>query len=607
MRRRKKESGIKTALLVIFAILFMIMAISVVVVVFGKIHSDYEKLDMTRESEQQTLEVPAIETTENNQLGWEETDEGWKYKIDEKTYAMDQWLEIKGFLYHFNENGIMATGQWKDEGQIFTCHDVKGYLKNIEPDPNYVPEDTGENLDSFVRTNAFWCYLDSEDTGLFKTILYKKTIDNKVKPLGNEKNPEKATKNSLRAYGDYVYYLPKVAESRKSSLSDEEKELCDVLVRMMPGQNTKEIIAENVDGYLVLDGTIYYAQEGKIHTAASGTEVELSEGGYQVKIDGNACYLVTALGKPVTVKGSNNITIEDRVYKVDENGKISYVKRNPVAADGNSYELQGSGSQTQLVKKTSSGSKTIARADYGVQSYCIVDNSVFFSAYVEKGTDGKWYSRIFKTDLDGKEKKAVSGYFPGAVFNLYYFESQGEIYGEYHPQIWENAYGVVINVKQDGTIYAVKDSSERTGRTVTGNDMIEVLAFQDGELIGLWHDCNWNRNSGITQVLWSQPVSLDASLKTKVETVEEVRQEETTAQETTTAAENIIPVSPAETSGNVSETGKVQPSQSHTEAVETEAPGKHVEETTIAPVPTVPATSPASETTAEAIKIVPLS
>ena len=87
-----------------------------------------------------------------------------------------------------------------------------------------MPEDTGENLDSFVRTNAFWCYLDSEDTGLFKMILYKKTVDNKVKPLGNEKNPEKATKNSLRAYGDYVYYLPKVAENRKSSLSEEEKE-----------------------------------------------------------------------------------------------------------------------------------------------------------------------------------------------------------------------------------------------------------------------------------------------------------------------------------------------------------------------------------------------
>ena len=604
MRRRKKESGVKTVLLVIFAVLFMIMAISVIVIIFGKIHSDYEKLDMTKASEQQTLEVPAVETTQTDQLGWEETEDGWKYKIDEKTYASDQWLEIKGFLYHFNDKGFMTTGQWKKDGQIFTCHDVKGYLKNIEPDPGYVPEDTGEDLDSFVRTNAFWCYLDSEDTGLFKTILYKKTVDNKVKPLGNEKNPEKSTKNSLRAYGDYVYYLPKVDESRKSSLSDEEKEMCDVLMRMIPGQNTKEIIAENVDGYLVLDGTIYYAQEGKIHTATSGAETELSAGGYQVKIDGDACYLVNALGKPVTAKESSNITVEDRVYRIDENGKISYVKKNPAAADGNSYELQGTGSLMQLVKRTASGSKTIIKADYGVQSYCIVDNSIFFSAYVDKTSDGKWYSCIYKTDLNGKEKKAVSGYFPGAIFNLYYFESQGEIYGEYHPKIWENAYGVIINVKQDGTIYTVKDSSERTGKKVTGNDMIEILALQDGKMIGLWHDCSWSRNGGITQVLWSQPVSLDVSLKAKVETMDKIKTEETTAQETTAAAEKVVPVSPIENSG----TGKVQPSQNHTEAViGTEAPGKHVEETTVVPAPIAPTTSPARETTAEEIKIVPLS
>ena len=37
MRRRKKDSGLKTALLLIVAIIFMIMAISVIVIVFGKI------------------------------------------------------------------------------------------------------------------------------------------------------------------------------------------------------------------------------------------------------------------------------------------------------------------------------------------------------------------------------------------------------------------------------------------------------------------------------------------------------------------------------------------------------------------------------------------
>ena len=57
--------------------------------------------------------------------------------------------------------------------------------------------------------------------------------------------------------------------------------------------------------------------------------------------------------------------------------KSDYVKKNPAAADGNSYELQGNGAQMQIVKKTSSGSRAIIKADYGVQSYCIVDNSIF--------------------------------------------------------------------------------------------------------------------------------------------------------------------------------------------------------------------------------------
>ena len=73
-----------------------------------------------------------------------------------------------------------------------------------------------------------------------------------------------------------MYYLPKVAESKRSSLSEEEQERCDVLVRMIPGQNTKEIIAENVDGYLVFDETMDDVEEGNIHTTTSVTDIELS-------------------------------------------------------------------------------------------------------------------------------------------------------------------------------------------------------------------------------------------------------------------------------------------------------------------------------------------
>ena len=60
--------------------------------------------------------------------------------------------------------------------------------------------------------------------------------------------------------------------------------LCGRLVRMIPGQAVKEIIAEDVDGYLVVDGTIYYAQGGRIHSATSGTETAVGEESYKVQI-----------------------------------------------------------------------------------------------------------------------------------------------------------------------------------------------------------------------------------------------------------------------------------------------------------------------------------
>ncbi len=94
--------------------------------------------------------------------------------------------------------------------------------------------------------------------------------------------------------------------------------------------------------------------------------------------------------------------------------------------------------------------------------------------------------------------------------------------------------------------------------------MIEILALQDGKMIGYWHDCNWSRNGGISSVLWSLPVSLDVSAKTRVETVEEIKEEETgtsVEETTTTTAEKIVPVTPTHSSVSPVETGKVHPSE----------------------------------------------
>ena len=126
-RKRKKESPFKTVLLALAAVFIMVCAVSVVVAVFQKISKDYEKLDLLKPSESAD-ETITIET--EAPIGWRLTDDGYMFYNADETYVKDTWKEIDGFLYHFDASGSMTTGEWSDEGQIFTFSD-KGYLKDL--------------------------------------------------------------------------------------------------------------------------------------------------------------------------------------------------------------------------------------------------------------------------------------------------------------------------------------------------------------------------------------------------------------------------------------------------------------------------------------------
>ena len=551
-RKKRQDSPVKTVVLILAAIVVMSAAIFVVVGIVGKIRSDYQRIEIATK-EESTGE--AIEIEKEERLGWNQTEEGWIYLLDEETRASDQWLEIEGFLYSFDEDGIMRTGEWSSEGQIYTLHETKGYLQEIQTDLNYVPEDTGEDLDSLVRTNAFWCYLDDEDTGVFKTILYRRTVENKVLPLGDADAPEKTTRYSMRTYGDYVYYLPKVSESSRAGLSDSEKALCDVLTRMIPGQKTKEIIAENVDGYLVLDDVIYYSQEGEIYSAESGKSAAVGEAQYQIELSDGSLYLRDILGNPA-VSDSGIVEMEDRRYKVGEDGKIEDVEKGETALNGITYHLRGNGVQAAVYGRDSGGDRQLISEAYGVQGFCIVDNSIYYSTYVDRSSDGEWYSQIFRTDASGDGKTAVSGMFSGAIGNLYYFESADAIYGEYHPSIEKRAYGVIVVIGRDGSIRQIRDDGVRTGEASSGNDILKLAGVQDGKLYCLWQDCVWSASSGITGVRWSRGVELDASDTRAVETLSVLPEEtETEAAEQQETEGNVIisPISPIDPMQNSTE------------------------------------------------------
>lgn len=526
-RRPKKKSDVKSIFLILAAAIVMIAAIYTVINVIGKIKSDYENLEFTKKEESPVID---IEVKKEEGIGWNETDRGWKYLLKKNEYAQNQWLNIDGYLYYFGDKGYMVTGELKQEGQIFTLHDTKGYLQNIQRDWNFVPESTGENLDSLVKTNAFWCFLQEQEEGNnspFRVIQYRKAVENKIKVLGNASNPERTTKDSMKAYGDYLYFLPKVEESQLSFLDQNEYALCNKLFRMIPGSNKKELVADNVDGYLVVDNMIFYAQGGKIYTASSGTEYATGDDRYSVIIENDACYLVDEDGKPAVSETGDSITLGDRMYKIQSDGRIMSVERAQPVIDGKIFYLSGSGNHSAVSIKNQEGGKLIIKEPYGVQSYCIVDKEIYFSAYVDKDERGQWYSQIFKSSLEGENKQKVSDQFPGSIEVMYYYEDEGEIYGEYYPDFWNQAYGEAVAITLSGSIYKIEDKEVRTGRYVNGNDRLQLVMVKNGKLTAQWQDCSWSRTEGIISTLWSKGVELDASVRSLLMTEENQMEEGT--------------------------------------------------------------------------------
>lgn len=575
-RRRNREGlPVKTVILAVTAAVVLIFAVFVVLRVINKIRTDYNSLD-----EPAAVRTEAATTEEaQEEYGWIMTGEGYRYRFEDGSFAKDSWEEIDGLLYRFDEDGYMYEGEWKEEGQIFTCS-PKGYLKDIQPDFSYVPDETGEELDSLVKVGTFWCYL-GESEGPFKPILYRKATDQQVMTLGGETAPERSTSNSLKAYGDYLYYLPKVQESQAGDLSQEELELCDTLFRVLPGSGEKEMIAEDVGGFIVLGDVIYYSQNSHIYSAQSGTAMAMGGGQITVKIEEGECYLVDSAGQPAKGDGSGYVSIGDRLYRLDRSGRVLEVRHGQETVDGYTYSLKTvSGNKQAVFRKGAGGSEAVAQGEYGVQSYCIAGQKLYYCAYVYQ--DGQWYSQIFASGLDGSGKSAVSVVFPGTMGNLYYYEDSGEIYGEYYPEIWNSAYGKIAAVTLNGAIYVLDDEEARSGETVSGNHMLELVMVNGTDVTCLWNDLIWTKGAGESNVRWSKAIELKSTERTLLEGTEPAPKES--------------PSQPPETTAEVI----IQPVESP-ESQETVSP--NADKPTLPPSAAAPTAAP---TTEEEVKIVPI-
>ena len=425
-RKRRKGQRIRTSY--IWAGIMSVCALAALFAAVWVVMTVYETI--VGDSSQWAAESSAAETSEleidaEPVAGWITEDGGTRYLDDEGNYLSDQWIVSAEKLYYLDADGYMAVDDVSMDGQVFSFNE-DGVLTDIQLDTGWAGltgDDNLQNLDSLVKSNEFWCYLgsDADDTGIFRPIYYRKTTETEANVLGSEENPEMSTHNSLQIHDGYIYYLPQVTSQTLSSLSPDEQKLCNRLYRMKPGDSEKELLAENATGFLVLDdGSVYYASDGQIQKAEAGTVYSVGEAQYRVLVKDNACYLVDASGEPVSGDSSGNQVVGDRLYDLNQDGRINGVYPADRTYDQAEFTLeQNSSGVTALYRMESGGTKeVIAQSDYGINSFCIADGMIYYSAYIRRDADGSRYSAIFQIAPDGSGDREISQSFQGNILNV---------------------------------------------------------------------------------------------------------------------------------------------------------------------------------------------
>ena len=520
-RKRRKGQRIRTSY--IWAGIMSVCALAALFAAVWVVMTVYETI--VGDSSQWTAESSAAETSEleidaEPVAGWITEDGGTRYLDDEGNYLSDQWIVSAEKLYYLDADGYMAVDDVSMDGQVFSFNE-DGVLTDIQLDTGWAGltgDDNLQNLDSLVKSNAFWCYLgsDADDTGIFRPIYYRKTTETEANVLGSEENPEMSTHNSLQIHDGYIYYLPQVTSQTLSSLSPDEQKLCNRLYRMKPGDSEKELLAENATGFLVLDdGSVYYASDGQIQKAEAGTVYSVGEAQYRVLVKDNACYLVDASGEPVSGDSSGNQVVGDRLYDLNQDGRINGVYPADRTYDQAEFTLeQNSSGVTALYRMESGGTKeVIAQSDYGINSFCIADGMIYYSAYIRRDADGSRYSAIFQIAPDGSGNRQISQSFQGNILNLYYYPEKGKIYGEYTPVSWRNCYGQIVVIDLDGTVNVIDDSASRGSGVMENNDLLSLVMVEGNTITTYLRSCSYSRSSGSWTVLSEKPYQFSDTLQ----------------------------------------------------------------------------------------------
>ena len=104
--------------------------------------------------------------------GWSKKDGHWLYQLEDGSHIVNEWKQINGTWYRFDNSGVMQTGWIKENGTWYYLNDSgamqTGWVKN--KGTWYYLNDSGAMQTGWVKENGTWYYLNqsgSMETGWF--------------------------------------------------------------------------------------------------------------------------------------------------------------------------------------------------------------------------------------------------------------------------------------------------------------------------------------------------------------------------------------------------------------------------------------------------------
>ena len=434
--RRRNQRAATDALRLILALILVAVAVVVVIFVKKELGTGFSGGRESSEASAEETEESSGETASEDaeQPGFNRDEEGRLYYLDEDGERLsDTWLSEDEKLYYIDAEGFVQTDDMSSDGMEFEFSE-EGEVTSIEYDEHYRPaeqEEEDKEYYSLVKTPRIWVYLDQEERlGSFFLIRYRRTTENTSNALGGD-NHQYCSPYGMQIDEEYIYYLP-----LSSSPEPEDQYINGNLYRMEPGAAARELVAEDVEGYKVLEGDIYYQSGGRIYyTRNAGEDTTLPdfsqvEDFYVDISSGDKAYLCTVDGR--------RVTLQSKEFK----------------AGNFRYELSAEGEILSVADKSS--------VNTGGYTYTVEADDAF----------GTPLSRVVRTSDETGKKEIISSEFEGRCGDLHYDFDSGNIFAEYTDTSGKSR---ILKITKDGDVDYLLDDG--------GDAKLELYALQDNNAI----------------------------------------------------------------------------------------------------------------------------